>query len=119
MEEVIHRIQRYGGDEPPARIHGDLWPGNVLWGADGRAWLVDPAAHGGHRETDLAQLALFGGAPYLETIMRAYAEEWPLADGWRERVPVHQLHLLLVHTAAFGAAYRGAVTAAADAALGK
>jgi fructosamine-3-kinase len=118
VEEVIHRIQRYGGDEPPARIHGDLWPGNVLWGADGRARLVDPAAHGGHRETDLAQLALFGGAPYLERIMRAYAEEWPLADGWRERVPVHQLHLLLVHTAAFGAAYRGAVRAAAEAALG-
>jgi fructosamine-3-kinase len=119
VEEVIHRIQRYGGDEPPARIHGDLWPGNVLWGADGRAWLVDPAAHGGHRETDLAQLALFGGAPFLGTIMRAYAEEWPLADGWRDRVPVHQLHLLLVHTAAFGGAYRGAVRAAADAALGK
>jgi fructosamine-3-kinase len=26
------------------------------------------------------------------------------ADGWRERVPLHQLHLLLVHTAAFGGA---------------
>ena len=119
VEEVVHQIQRYGGDEPPARIHGDLWPGNVLWGADGQAWLIDPAAHGGHRETDLAQLALFGGAPYLETIMGAYAEDWPLADGWRERVPVHQLHLLLVHTAAFGAAYRGAVRTAADAALGR
>jgi fructosamine-3-kinase len=51
--------------------------------------------------------------------MRAYAEEWPLADGWADRLPVHQLHLLLVHTAAFGGAYRGAVRAAADAALGK
>jgi fructosamine-3-kinase len=113
----MHRIEGYGGDETPARIHGDLWPGNVLWGADGRAWLVDPAAHGGHRETDLAQLALFGGAPHLETIMQAYAAEWPLVDGWRERVPVHQLHLLLVHTAAFGGAYRDSVRAATDAAL--
>ncbi|RSM41016.1 aminoglycoside phosphotransferase [Actinoplanes sp. ATCC 53533] len=119
VEQVIHKIEGYGGGEPPARIHGDLWPGNVVWGADGRAWLVDPAAHGGHRETDLAQLRLFGGAPHLETIMSAYAEEWPLADGWRERVPVHQLHLLLIHTAAFGGAYRSAVRSATDAALGK
>ncbi|WP_422772549.1 fructosamine kinase family protein [Plantactinospora sp. WMMC1484] len=117
VERVISRIGEYGGSEPPARIHGDLWPGNVLWGADGRAWLVDPAAHGGHRETDLAQLALFGGAPHLETILAAYQEVWPLADGWRERVPVHQLHLLLVHTALFGAAYRDAVARAARAAL--
>jgi len=117
VERLISRIDGYGGAEPPARIHGDLWPGNVLWGADGRAWLVDPAAHGGHRETDLAQLALFGGAPHLDLILDAYQEVWPLADGWRERIPLHQLHLLLVHTALFGATYRNAVAAAARAAL--
>lgn len=117
VEQVIATIDEYGGAEPPARIHGDLWPGNVLWGADGRAWLVDPAAHGGHRETDLAQLALFGGAPHLPRILDAYAEVWPLADGWRARVPLHQLHLLLVHTALFGAGYRDAVVTAARAVL--
>ncbi|MER7894135.1 fructosamine kinase family protein [Micromonospora sp. NPDC094482] len=117
VEAVIDRVGEFGGDEPPARIHGDLWPGNVLWGADDRAWLVDPAAHGGHRETDLAQLALFGGAPHLDRILAAYQETWPLAEGWRERVPLHQLHLLLVHTALFGAGYRDAVTRAARAAL--
>jgi fructosamine-3-kinase len=117
VERVINTIEGYGGSpEPPARLHGDLWPGNVLWAADGRAWLVDPAAHGGHRETDLAQLALFGGAPHLDTIIAAYDEVWQLADGWRDRVPVHQLHLLLVHSAAFGGGYRDAVRAAADAA---
>jgi len=98
--------------EPPARLHGDLWPGNVHWAADGRAFLVDPAAHGGHRETDLAQLALFGGAPYLDRIVAAYDEAWPLADGWRERVPLHQLQLLLVHAALFGGTYRSAVITA-------
>jgi len=98
--------------EPPSRLHGDLWPGNVLWAADGRAWLVDPAAHGGHRETDLAQLALFGGAPHLDRILAAYDEAFPLAEGWRDRVPLHQLHLLLVHTAIFGGAYRGSVLSA-------
>ncbi|OKI57931.1 fructosamine kinase family protein [Micromonospora sp. CB01531] len=118
VEELIGRIGEFGGDEPPARIHGDLWPGNLLWGADDRVWLVDPAAHGGHRETDLAQLALFGGPSHLDRMMAAYQEAWPLADGWRERVPLHQLHLLLVHTALFGAAYRDAVVSAAHTALG-
>jgi fructosamine-3-kinase len=118
VEELIGRIGEFGGDEPPARIHGDLWPGNLLWGADDRVWLVDPAAHGGHRETDLAQLALFGGPPHLDRITAVYREAWPLADGWRERVPLHQLHLLLVHTALFGAAYRDAVISAAHTALG-
>ncbi|MEH1164958.1 fructosamine kinase family protein [Micromonospora sp. CPCC 205539] len=117
VEQVIGRIGEFGGDEPPARIHGDLWPGNVLWGADDRVWLVDPAAHGGHRETDLAQLALFGGAPHLDRVLAAYQDRWPLVDGARERVPVHQLHLLLVHTAIFGVGYRDAVTRAAQAAL--
>ncbi|MBQ1074040.1 fructosamine kinase family protein [Micromonospora sp. C31] len=117
VERVVERIGEFGGDEPPARIHGDLWPGNVLWGADDRVWLVDPAAHGGHRETDLAQLALFGGAPHLDRILAGYAQEWPLADGWRERVPLHQLHLLLVHAALFGGAYRDAVSRTARSAL--
>lgn len=117
IDRIIEHIDGYAGQagaEPPARIHGDLWPGNLLWSRS-RVWLVDPAAHGGHRETDLALLSLFGGAPYLDRILTAYHEAWPLAAGWRERVPLHQLYLLLVHTALFGAAYRGSVLAAADA----
>jgi fructosamine-3-kinase len=117
VDQIINNIDAYGVSEAPARTHGDLWPGNVLWGADGRAWLVDPAAQGGHRETDLAELALFGGAPHLDRILSAYQEAYPLADGWRERVPLHQLHLLLVHTAAFGPSFRDAVHAAATAVL--
>jgi fructosamine-3-kinase len=111
VERALARVEQ-PPPEAPARLHGDLWPGNLLWAADGRVWLVDPAAHGGHRETDLAQLALFGAAPHLDRIRAAYQEVWPLADGWRERVPLHQLHLLLVHAALFGAAYRSAVMAA-------
>ncbi|MCX5068313.1 fructosamine kinase family protein [Micromonospora lupini] len=118
VEQVIDRVGEFGGDEPPARVHGDLWPGNVLWGVDERAWLIDPAAHGGHRETDLAQLALFGGVAHLDRVLAAYRESWPLSDGWRERVPLHQLNLLLVHTALFGQVYRDAVVELARAALG-
>jgi len=96
----------------PARLHGDLWAGNVLWSASGPV-LVDPAAHGGHRETDLAMLALFG-LPHLDRVRAAYDEAWPPDDGWRDRVALHQLHPLLVHAALFGGGYgRQAVSAAA------
>jgi fructosamine-3-kinase len=106
-----------GPPEPPARLHGDCWSGNVLWSA-GRGWLIDPAAHGGHRETDLAMLALFG-APHLDTMLAAYHEAAPLTDGWRGRVPLHQLHPLLVHVCLFGAAYRDGALAAARAVLAR
>lgn len=105
IEKVVHRITDLAGpEEPPARLHGDLWSGNVLWGQEGSVWLVDPAAYGGHRETDLAMLALFG-LPQLDRVLDAYDAEAPLADGWRERVPLHQLFPLLVHAAMFGGGY--------------
>ncbi|SFW83158.1 fructosamine kinase family protein [Amycolatopsis australiensis] len=98
-------------DEPPARLHGDLWNGNVLW--DGReAWLIDPAAHGGHRETDLAMLHLFG-CPHLDRVVAAYDEAAPLAAGRRDRIGAHQLFPLLVHTVLFGQSYAGQALAAA------
>jgi fructosamine-3-kinase len=100
---------------PVARIHGDLWSGNVLWDAraGAEAVLIDPAAHGGHAETDLAMLALFGQPRFAE-IVAGYEEASPLASGWRERVGLHQLHPLLVHATAFGAGYgRRAAMAAA------
>ena len=116
VEAVVARIGDLAGPaEPPSRIHGDCWSGNVLW-SGGRGWLIDPAAHGGHRETDLAMLALFG-APFLDRILASYDEAAPLAAGWRARVPLHQLHPLLVHACLFGAGYAGPVADAARAAL--
>jgi len=90
--------------EPPARLHGDLWSGNVHWAAVGGAYLIDPAAHGGHRESDLAMLALFG-VPYLDRILAAYNETAPLGSGWRERAGLHQLFPVLVHAVMFGGSY--------------
>jgi fructosamine-3-kinase len=116
IEAVAQRLPELAGPvEPPARLHGDLWSGNVLWSPDG-AVLIDPAAHGGHRETDLAMLALFG-CPHLDVVLAAYDEAAPLADGWRERVPLHQLFPLLVHVVLFGGGYAGQAVAAARAAL--
>ena len=105
IEQVLERIESFAGPpEPVSRIHGDLWSGNVVWSRDGQGYLVDPAAHGGHRETDLAMLSLFG-APHLARLLAAYDEVAPLAQGWRTRVPLHQLHPLLVHAVLFGGSY--------------
>ena len=101
---VCERIGELAGPaEPPARLHGDLWSGNVLAGSDGESWLIDPAAYGGHREVDLAMLRLFGSPS--ERIFDAYAESAPLADGYTERIPLWQLLPLLVHAALFGGSY--------------
>ena len=117
VEQVCSRLPELAGPpEEPARLHGDLWSGNVLWAPDG-AWLIDPAAHGGHRETDLAMLALFG-CPHLDTVLAAYDEAAPLAPGWPDRVPLHQLFPLLVHVALFGRGYAARTVTAARAALG-
>ena len=116
VEAVMDRIDSLAGPaEPPSRIHGDCWAGNVLW-SGGRGWLIDPAAHGGHRETDLAMLALFG-APDLDRILAGYNDTVPLAAGWPSRVPLHQLHPLLVHACLFGASYSEGVRSTARAAL--
>ncbi|MGN6473936.1 MAG: fructosamine kinase family protein [Mycobacteriales bacterium] len=111
---VIERLAEVAGPpEPPALIHGDLWSGNLLWAADGSVWLVDAAsAHHGHRETDLAMLALFG-APYLDEIIASYDGAYPLSAGWRDRVALHQLLPLLAHAVLFGSGYGARAAAAA------
>lgn len=103
--QVCDRIEAVAGPaEPPARLHGDLWAGNVHPDREGRPWLIDPAAYGGHREMDLAMLRLFG-TPGGERVFSAYGEEYPLAEGHRERVGLWQLQPLLVHAVLFGGGY--------------
>lgn len=104
-----------GPAEPVARVHGDLWSGNVLWRRRDCV-LIDPSAHGGHREADVAMLALFG-LPLLEEVLEAYNVEWPLAPGWPQRIPLHQVYPLLVHTILFGGSYGSAAANAARTAL--
>jgi fructosamine-3-kinase len=112
FERLAARLPELAGPaEAPARIHGDLWCGNVLW-SGGRGWLVDPAAHGGHRETDLAMLTLFAEG-WVPRLLAAYEEVMPPAAGWRERQRLHQVHPLLVHALLFGGSYLSAALAAA------
>ena len=103
LEREVAQVVVDAPAEAPARLHGDLWSGNLLADDRGRPWLIDPAAYGGHREMDLAMLDLFGTIPARTAA--AYDEAYPLADGWRDRIGLWQLFPLLVHAVLFGGGY--------------
>jgi fructosamine-3-kinase len=110
LVRLAGRLDGFDTGEPPARLHGDLWAGNRLVDVAGRSWLIDPAAHGGHREFDLAMMRLFGG--FAGACFDAYAEVYPLEPGWEDRVALHQIAPLVVHAIKFGGGYVGAASAA-------
>lgn len=113
LEWVAGHLDDLGGpEESPARLHGDLWAGNRIVDATGSSWLIDPAAHGGHREFDLAMMRLFGG--FASDCFEDYNDAFPLADGWQERVALHQLAPLTVHAIKFGGGYGPATVRALD-----
>ena len=101
-----------GPEEPPSRLHGDLWGGNLLVDDAGAPCLIDPAVYGGHREIDLAMMRLFGG--FGARVFDAYDEAWPLAAGHEERVGLYQLYPLMVHVNLFGGGYVRSVESSLD-----
>jgi fructosamine-3-kinase len=106
LELLCERLLALGGPaEPPSRLHGDLWGGNVIADTSGVPYLIDPAAYGGHREVDLAMLRLFGGPG--ERCFAAYEEAHPLSEGHAERIALWQLFPVLLHAALFGGGYGG------------
>lgn len=94
---------------PPALLHGDLWTGNLHFGADGRAWMIDPACYHGDGEVDLAMLCLFGTPP--QSFFDAYG---PLPPEWEMRRAIYQLWPALVHVTLFGAGYHDMVEGLLD-----
>lgn len=110
LDDLAPRVSELcGPPEPPSLVHGDLWAGNRLVDVAGVNWLIDPAAHYAHREFDLAMMLLFGG--FGREAFATYHEAYPLADGWQQRVPWHQLTPLLVHAILFGGGYGASVMA--------
>lgn len=104
FERLASRLaELVGPAEPPSRLHGDLWGGNLHVDERGEPCLIDPAAYAGHREVDLAMMRLFGG--FEESVFRAYEEVWPLAAGYAERIALYQVYPLLVHVNLFGGGY--------------
>lgn len=105
IEALCERLKDgvFDTDDRPSILHGDLWSGNVLWSPAGGV-LIDPASHAGHRESDLAQLTVFG-VSHFPQIIAGYESVHPLSTGWQERTGLHQLHILIVHASLFGGSY--------------
>ena len=110
LERLANSLDRFDDGAGPARLHGDLWAGNRIVDVDGAAWLIDPAAHGGHAEFDLAMMRLFGG--FGADAFAGYESVRPLAEGWDDRVDLHQIAPLVVHAIKFGGHYVASATRA-------
>jgi fructosamine-3-kinase len=118
LDRLVEKLPDLVGPvESPARLHGDLWSGNVMVDERGQPCLIDPAPYAGHREMDLAMMKLFGG--FSENAFRAYDEECPLADGAQTRLDLYQVYPLLVHVCLFGASYVGRLSEALENALSR
>jgi len=116
FDRLFERLETLVGPaDAPARLHGDLWGGNLHVDERGQPCLIDPAVYGGHREVDLAMMQLFGG--FGSRVFAAYREAWPLAPGHELRVPLYQLYPLLVHVNLFGGGYLASAVRAIDDAL--
>lgn len=107
VEALLQNLENWVPAEPPALVHGDLWSGNYLPFAERQPALIDPAVYYGHREMDLAMMHLFGG--FAPELFSAYQEVYPLEQGWRDRLDIHNLYPLLVHVNLFGGGYAGEV----------
>jgi fructosamine-3-kinase len=112
LERLASSLDRFDDGGPAARLHGDLWAGNRLVDDEGASWLIDPAAHGGHGEFDLAMMRLFGG--FGTEAFAGYESVRPLADGWRDRIELHQIAPLVVHAIKFGGSYVASAGRAID-----
>jgi len=103
FDRLFHKLEILFPKEAPALIHGDLWSGNFMVSTDGSPVIMDPAVYYGHREMDLAMTQLFGG--FDSKMYFSYNEQFPLEQGWEERVPLCNIYPLLVHVNLFGGSY--------------
>lgn len=107
FERFYKRIDEIFPQENPSLIHGDLWSGNFMTGADSKAVIIDPAVYYGHREMDLGMSLLFGG--FSNQFYESYNRYFPLEKGWEQRMEYCNLYPLLVHVNLFGGGYASSV----------
>jgi len=103
FEKLYSLLPEIIPQDPPALLHGDLWSGNFMTGADGKACLIDPAVYYGLRESDIAMSQLFGG--FSGDFYKFYNNAFPLVKGWEKRVDLLNLYPLLIHVNLFGGGY--------------
>lgn len=103
IEQLCQSLPDLVPNQPASLIHGDLWSGNAMTADQGEPAIIDPAAHYGWAEAELAMTALFGGFP--GEFYDSYNEVNPLVTGWRERFPIYNLYHVINHVNLFGTGY--------------
>ncbi len=109
VENLASRLPELIPNQPASLLHGDLWSGNAVTNSTGGPAVIDPAAHYGWAEAELAMTSLFGTFP--SAFYRAYEEVRPLDAGYYTRYSIYNLYHLLNHLNIFGRGYLGQVQA--------
>ncbi len=107
LGNLYKRLPGIFDDGPSALVHGDLWSGNFLCDAQGRAVLIDPAVYYGHRAVDLGMTRLFGG--FDQIFYESYHYHAPLSNNHEEQWEVCNLYPLMIHLLLFGKSYLPAI----------
>jgi fructosamine-3-kinase len=107
VESIVKRLRDLVPDQPASMLHGDLWSGNAISDSAGGPAIIDPAAHYGWAEAELAMTSLFGTFP--TSFYQAYEETRALNPGYHARFPIYNLYHLLNHLNIFGRGYLGQV----------
>ena len=101
LERLCDRLPELIPASPPVLTHGDLWRGNTL-SCDGDPAFIDPAVCWMWAETDISMMYCTAQYAAPEEFFAAYNEVRPLADGWRNRMPILHLREQLSLVAHFG-----------------
>ncbi|MDZ7807352.1 MAG: fructosamine kinase family protein [Gracilimonas sp.] len=103
IQKLYGKLGHIFPQEEPALLHGDLWSGNYMFDNNSNASIFDPAVYYGHREMDLSMTRLFGG--FSGDFYDGYNEEYPVEEGFEDRIKLCNLYPILVHANLFGGSY--------------